>query len=78
MMRMYHKVAETNEKVIYEYLCSDYKRPYTGLIEIRKSDHETTVVKPADKEPNPRMAGFHVFYEFPKMNYPERFTHTGA
>lgn len=78
MMRMYRKTAETDEKVTYEYLCSDHTRPYTGLVEIRKSDLETTVLRPAEGEKSARWAGFNAMYTFPKLGYPKTYTHTGT
>lgn len=40
-MRMYRKKEESQDYIIYEYLCEDFQLPYTGIIEINKKTLET-------------------------------------
>ena len=47
-MRMYRKIEEDNDTFVYEYLWSDYKKPYTGLVEVNKKDLSYKVLKVVD------------------------------
>ena len=77
-MRIYQKINETKEKVIYEYLWGDYKKPFTGLIEINKKKESASVLKIAEGDNRPQLAGAYALYTLPKCNYPNRYTHTGS
>lgn len=52
IMRMFRKISETKNEVIYEYLCENYKLPYTGLVKIKKTPFCVSVEKTADGEWN--------------------------
>ncbi len=77
-MRMFKKKDETNEKVIYEYLCEDYTLPYTGLIEIDKKNLKTEVLKAAAGEWSEKKAAACAMITLPKMGYPDRLTHNAV
>lgn len=77
-MRIYQKIKETDEKVLYEYLWGSYKKPFTGLIEINKKNNSVSVLKAADDEWNIEKAGAYAFYTLSKNNYPQRYTHTAV
>lgn len=77
-MRMFKKKYEDAEKAIYEYLCENYKLPYTGLIEINKKTLDTVVVKPAEGEWNAKKAAFSARFSLPERNYPKSLTHTAV
>ncbi len=77
-MRMYRKIKEDNDKAVYEYLWSDYKKPYTGLVEINKKDLSYKVLKVADGDPRPEYAGVYAMTALSRNNYPETYTHTAS
>lgn len=74
-MRMYRKISESEEKVVYEYLWGSYTKPYTGLIEINKKKNSASVLKGADNDKLPKNAGVYALYYLPKKNYPNQLTH---
>ena len=77
-MRMFRKKYENAEKAVYEYLCEDYKLPYTGIIEINKATLDTVVVKPAENEWNEQKAIMVARFSLPERNYPKTLTHTAV
>ena len=77
-MRIYRKIKENNDDVLYEYLWSDYQNPYTELIKINKKDLSYKVLKLADGDPNEELAGFYAMRVLSKNNYPAAYTHTAS
>jgi hypothetical protein len=75
-MRIYQKINENDEKVLYEYLWGSYKKPFTGLIEINKKNNSASVLKTADDDNRPEYAGAYALYTLSKNKYPKRYTHT--
>ena len=81
-MRIFRKIFEDSKIVRYEYLYNDYKRPFSGLVEIdkdlaNKQDPSCIkVIKPADKEWSPNDALPFSVVTLIKENYPKRYTHT--
>ncbi|MCQ2585610.1 MAG: hypothetical protein MJ185_08460 [Treponema sp.] len=73
-MRMFRKKYETPIEAVYEYLCEDYRLPYTGVIKIVKDPIKITVEKPADGEWNEKKAIFSA-YTLIKEKYPKQYTH---
>lgn len=76
-MRMFRKIKETNKEVVYEYLCENYKLPYTGILKIKKEPFEIIVEKPADGEWNEEQARFSAVTLI-KAKYPQRYTHAAV
>lgn len=77
-MRIYRRVSNNGYKIVYEYLWSDYKKPYTGLIEINKKDLTYKVLKVADGDPRPEYAGVYALTALSRNNYPRSYTHTAS
>ena len=77
-MRMYKKVREDDDKAVYEYLWSDYEKPYTGLVEINKKNLTYKVLKLADGDPSEEYAGFYAMNALSKNGYPKSYTHTAS
>lgn len=77
-MRMYRKIEEDNNTVVYEYLWSDYEKPYTGLVEVNKKDLSYKVLKVADDDPRPEYAGVYAITTLARNNYPKTYTHTAS
>lgn len=77
-MRIYRKVKEDDDKVVYEYLWHSYKNPYTGLVEINKKDLTYKVLKLADGDYSEKKAGFYAMNALSKNGYPESYTHTAV
>ena len=75
-MRIYNKISETEEKAVYEYLWGDYKKTFTGLIEINKKNNSASVLKTADDEWSAEKAAAYALFALPKNNYPQRYPHT--
>lgn len=76
-MRMFRKKHETPDEAVYEYLCEDYKLPYTGIIKIQKDPLVISVEKPADGEWNEEKAILSA-YTLVKEKYPKDYTHTAV
>lgn len=76
-MRMFRKKYETPVEAVYEYLCENYKLPYTGIIKIEKEPLKITVEKPADGEWNNNKAIFSA-YSLVKEQYPKQYTHAAV
>ncbi len=77
-MRIYHKIKESDDKVLYEYLWGDYQKPFTGLIEIDKKNESASLLRIADEDKRPRHACAYALYTLSKNNYPNRYTHTAV
>ncbi len=77
-MRMYRKKEESQDYIIYEYLCEDFQLPYTGIIEINKKTLETKLIKPADGEWSGERARIYAMTTLPNADYPEIYTHTAV
>lgn len=75
-MRMFKKESEDSSKVVYSYLCEDYKRPYSGIIEISKATKKAIVKKPAVGERDMVFAAVYAQTSLPKANYPKHYTHS--
>ncbi len=77
-MRMYKKDYEDDEKVIYRYLNEDYKRKYTGIIEMNKKTGEAKMIKPAYGEWKPKLAAYIVPRYIAPEGFPDEFTHNAV
>ncbi|WP_318713556.1 hypothetical protein [Treponema sp.] len=76
-MRMFRKKYETPIEAVYEYLCEDYRLPYTGVIKIVKDPMKITVEKPADGEWNEKKAEFSAL-ALVRNKYPKTYTHSAV
>ena len=77
-MRIYQKISESDDKVVYEYLWGTSEKPFTGLVEINKKQKSASALNPATDEWDSKKAGAYALYYLPKKNYPKRFTHTAV
>lgn len=76
-MRMFRKKHETPDEAVYEYLCEDYRLPYSGIIKITKKPMKISIEKPADGEWNEKKAIFSA-YTLVKEKFPEQYTHSAV
>lgn len=76
-MRMFRKKYETAAEAVYEYLCEDYRLPYTGVVKIQKDPLSIKVEKQADGEWNEKKAVYSA-YALVKSKYPKKFTHNAV